>query len=109
MRFIVSTLLWDIGADRTDALVIVCSDRVWKSRVAGAVPNTLSGFANVFFYPFADAVTFGENHLIIFNDGDGQARRSPFSARLVDVFIQGLQGALQLRVEIFLPDFEFIK
>jgi hypothetical protein len=51
MRFIVGTFLWDIGADRTDALVIVCSDRVWKPRVAGAVPNTLSGFANVFFYP----------------------------------------------------------
>jgi hypothetical protein len=54
MRFIVGTFLWDIGADRTDALVIVCSERVWKSRAAGAVPNTPSGFANVFFYLSVD-------------------------------------------------------
>jgi hypothetical protein len=50
MRFILGTFLWDIGADRTDALVIVCSERVWKSRAAGAVPNKLSDLANVFYY-----------------------------------------------------------
>jgi hypothetical protein len=42
MRFIVGTFLWDIGADRTDALVIVCSERVWKSRAAGANSQTSS-------------------------------------------------------------------
>jgi hypothetical protein len=50
MRFIVGTFLWDIGADRTDALVVVCSERVWKSRATGAVPNKLSDLANLFFY-----------------------------------------------------------
>jgi hypothetical protein len=59
MRFIVGTFLWDIGADRTDALVIVCSECVWKCRAAGAVPNKLSDLANVFFISVSASLIYG--------------------------------------------------
>ena len=60
MRFIVSTFLWDMGADRTVAPVIVCTERVWKFRAAGANSQTRSQTLQIsFFIPVSASLIYG--------------------------------------------------
>ena len=59
MRFIVGTFLRDVGADRTGAPVIVCTERVWKSRAAGAKSETRSQTLQIsFFIPVSASLIY---------------------------------------------------